>query len=361
MQEPDNEDNLAQQLEALEKAAKKAQQKLQDLQEKKRQSPLEKGGEAQQEEDEESYSYYYSPTPPRKASKKGKSKGRSKTKSLEKDRSLSVRRTRVAKDGQKEKLLQVKEEEKDEQALGKASSSVVPGNANEEKKEEQALEKAPSMEKQALEKEALEKEAKLALEKATSSDNKEEKPEQNAASSVTLTPAKKCLPEEGKEALEKAPSNVVLKAAPPKKLPRVVVDWHNSLEKEDCVPDSHQEALERLMEVAEVHVLSYVNTIWRQGQVHQDVRDQVRAMHRLGGVHTTWQKCGSQGKAAWCKYLGATAIFDDDERICVECFGKGIDTFALMSGHSHHNYIPARCVFRDFVEAVDEYIERLAP
>ena len=284
MQEPDNEDNLAQQLEALEKAAKKAQQKLQDLQEKKRQSPLEKGGEAQQEEDEESYSYYYSPTPPRKASKKGKSKGRSKTKSLEKDRSLSVRRTRVAKDGQKEKLLQVKEEEKDEQALGKASSSVVPGNANEEKKEEQALEKAPSMEKQALEKEALEKEAKLALEKATSSDNKEEKPEQNAASSVTLTPAKKCLPEEGKEALEKAPSNVVLKAAPPKKLPRVVVDWHNSLEKEDCVPDSHQEALERLMEVAEVHVLSYVNTIWRQGQVHQDVRDQVRAMHRLGGV-----------------------------------------------------------------------------
>ena len=67
------------------------------------------------------------------------------------------------------------------------------------------------------------------------------------------------------------------------------------------------------------------------GGVHQDVRDQVRSMRRFVGVHTTWQKCGPQGKAAWCEYLGAEAIFDDDAKICCECFGKGIQTFALMS------------------------------
>ena len=75
-----------------------------------------------------------------------------------------------------------------------------------------------------------------------------------------------------------------------------------------------------------------------------------------------WQKCGPQGKAAWCEGLGAEAVFDDDdEKICRDCFGKGIQTFALMPGHSHHNYLPARVVFKDFVDAVAEYIDSKAP
>ena len=113
------------------------------------------------------------------------------------------------------------------------------------------------------------------------------------------------------------------------------------------------------MDHAEVHVLSYVASTKREIQVHQDVRDMVKAMHRLAGVHTTWSKVGWQGKAAWCKWLNADAIFDDDEKICTECFGKGIQTFALMSGRSSHNYLPARVVFKDFPEAVDEYIDGL--
>ena len=61
----------------------------------------------------EMYSYsYYSPTPPKK---------KRKSRSLGKERSLSVRRTRIAKDGHKEALLEVKEE----QALGKASTSAT--------------------------------------------------------------------------------------------------------------------------------------------------------------------------------------------------------------------------------------------
>ena len=272
--------------------------------------------------------------------------------SLEKERpgSVSVRRVRFAKNGQKVELLEVKEEpETAEQALGKAtSSSSKKGNKQkqalekatvvpEEGKKEQALEKAPVVPEEGKKKEALEK-----------------------------APV---VPEEGnkKEALEKAPvvpdgitlaSGITLKPAPFKKRV-VVVDWHDSLEKEDQVPLLHQQALEKLMDHAEVHVLSYVASTKREIQVHQDVRDMVKAMHRLAGVHTTWSKVGWQGKAAWCKWLNAEAIFDDDEKICRECFGKGIQTFALMSGRSSHNYLPARVVFKDFPEAVDEYIDGL--
>ena len=94
-------------------------------------------------------------------------------------------------------------------------------------------------------------------------------------------------------------------------------------------------------------------------QVHQDVRDMVRCMHQLAGVHTCWHKVGWQGKAAYCQWLKAEAIFDDDEKICLDCFGKGIQTFALMTGRSSHNYLPSRVVFKDFPEAVAEYIDGL--
>ena len=56
VQEPDNEEKLGEHVAALEKAAKKAQQKLQDLKEKQKQTPLEKGGEAQGGEEESYYS-----------------------------------------------------------------------------------------------------------------------------------------------------------------------------------------------------------------------------------------------------------------------------------------------------------------
>jgi len=63
------------------------------------------------------------------------------------------------------------------------------------------------------------------------------------------------------------------------------------------------------------------------------------------------------GVSGW----GQRRFFDDDERICRDWFGKGMQTFALMSGKSHHNYLPARVVFKDFVEAVAEYIDGKAP
>ena len=155
--QPDTEDSLEKQLEALEKAAQKAKEKMEELKEKKRK-------EEEEEEEESYYSYYSSPTPPKKLPKKGKGKAKPQPKSLEKDRprSVSVRRTRVAKYGQKEQLLELKEEE--EEGGGKASSSKPPGQKppgkwvlaealekasvpeegnKEHGKKDQALEKAP--------------------------------------------------------------------------------------------------------------------------------------------------------------------------------------------------------------------------
>lgn len=190
------ENTLQKQLTALEKAAEKAQQRLKEMQEKK-----------EEEEEENSYSYY-SPTP-RKASKKGKSKARSVAASLEKERprSVSGRRVRFAKNGQKEEVLEVKEEpETAEQALGKATSSAASGS-----KQKKALEKAP------------------------------------------------VVPEESKkeQALEKAP----------------VVP----------VEGNKKEALEK----------AFVASPWPS-------------------LHMTWSKVGWNGKAAWCEWLNAEAIFDDD-------------------------------------------------
>ena len=361
--QPDTEDSLEKQLEALEKAAQKAKEKMEELKEKKRKE--------EEEEEEESYSYYYSPTPPKKLPKKGKDKAKPGAKSLEKDRprSVSVRRTRVAKYGQKEQLLEVKEEE--EEGGGQASSSKPPGNKppgkwvlaealekasvpeegnKEHGKKDQALEKAPVVAEEGKKQEALEKATAVVPEQGITLTSAAPAASSVVPDGITLTPA----PSTNKAALEK----VTLKPAPGRR-PVVVVDWHNSLEKEDTVPESHQEALEQLMQVADVHILSYVGTRNRMAQVHQDVKDMVRAMAQLAGVHTCWHKTGWQGKAAYCIWLKASAIFDDDEKICTECFGKGIETYALMSGSSSHNYLPSRRVFKDFPEAVAEYIDGL--
>ena len=234
------------------------------------------------------------------------------------------------------------------EALEKAS---VPEEGNKEHgKKDQALEKAPVVAEEGKKQEALEKATAVVPEQGITLTSAAPAASSVVPDGITLTPA----PSTNKAALEK----VTLKPAPGRR-PVVVVDWHNSLEKEDTVPESHQEALEQLMQVADVHILSYVGTRNRMAQVHQDVKDMVRAMAQLAGVHTCWHKTGWQGKAAYCIWLKASAIFDDDEKICTECFGKGIETYALMSGSSSHNYLPSRRVFKDFPEAVAEYIDGL--
>lgn len=65
-----------------------------------------------------------------------------------------------------------------------------------------------------------------------------------------------------------------------------------------------------------------------------EAQDQA-ATPQLAGVHTCWYKTGWQGKAAYCKWFKANAIFDDDEKICQECFGQvarmGLDSAQVIT------------------------------
>lgn len=68
--------------------------------------------------------------------------------------------------------------------------------------------------------------------------------------------------------LEKGKVPVHLTPAPRKV---VVVDWRETLEVENEIPTANLVALEQLLQVAEVHIVSYVETVKRQRQLLQDV------------------------------------------------------------------------------------------
>ncbi|CAJ1448348.1 unnamed protein product [Effrenium voratum] len=69
-----------------------------------------------------------------------------------------------------------------------------------------------------------------------------------------------------------------LRPAPHK--PVVVVDWHETLEIDGEVPEENDEALQKLLEVAHVHILSYVESSSREG------RGAGGGMAKLTGVTT---------------------------------------------------------------------------
>lgn len=68
--------------------------------------------------------------------------------------------------------------------------------------------------------------------------------------------------------LEKGKVPVHLTPAPRKV---AVVDWRETLEVENEIPTANLVALEQLLQVAEVHIVSYVETVKRQRQLLQDV------------------------------------------------------------------------------------------
>ena len=279
--EPGTAQKMEDHLEALEKATKKAQEKLEELKKK----PLEKGKQDVEEscssgskrkhtKAKTSSSYSYESTtstsssqgaekpPLKKADKPSLEKdGKPSLKkddkpSLEKDGKPPVdkelRRTRVAKDGQPESLMQVKggEEEPDWELVEQKRKGW----------------KNKPLEKGTQEKNAME-EKKKPLEKGSGASTTKEK----------------------KGPLEKG-TKIILKEAPPR--PVVVVDWHNTLEKGDTVPVSHVNALKSLMEVANVHILSYVGSWAREQGVHLDIQSLIPSSlhHDLKGIHTPGTK-----------------------------------------------------------------------
>ena len=77
---------------------------------------------------------------------------------------------------------------------------------------------------------------------------------------------------------------------------------------------------------------------------------------KLAGVHTCWTRVGPGGKADWCSWLGAHAIFDDCNEIIQECHANGIMAHAICTKWTQHSNTPAKMVFRDLAEAVEAYL-----
>ena len=150
-----------------------------------------------------------------------------------------------------------------------------------------------------------------------------------------------------KPALEKAP-RVVLQA----RRPIVVIDWHNTLEKNNVVTAAALTGLEQLLDHCTVHILSFVQTWSRQQAVYWDTQQMLpsQVYRRLAGIHTCWQ---------WVKYLGGECIFDDAPEIIDECRGAGIRCYAICSRHCQHNSLPSSMVFTNFGDAAGAYLDYL--
>lgn len=325
VREPDTAAGMEEQLRALEKAQEKAKQRLQELQ---AEEPLEKGSK-------------------RKAASSSSS---SSSSSSTRERS-QLRRSRIAKSGKPQRLMEVVEEEPLEKGKVKEEAQeegkpLEKGKVNEEGKELGAkpLEKG--------------KQAELGakpLEKGKQAEEKE----------IGLKPLEK-----GKQPLEKGKDQEPLgkgqqegpQAEPlgkgSKDKPIVVVDWHKTLALKGGVPPKHLAALRTLLQVASVHIVSYVET-WTRAKEVAALALALPCRASLSGVHTCWRRTGKHGKAAWCKYLGATVIFDDCGcgQVIQECDSQGLLALAICTKDEQHHGHRSSLVFKDFPEAVHEFLD----
>ena len=113
--------------------------------------------------------------------------------------------------------------------------------------------------------------------------------------------------------------------------PVVVVDWHNTLEKDNVVSQDNLAGLEKLQEHCRLILLSAVDTAKRERQVLVDMDAMIPDhIHQQGlGKETCRVKCGEGGKADLPWQWDAVAIFDDNWQICQECEALGIDAYQV--------------------------------
>ena len=339
--DPSSEECLEKHLENLRKAAEKAEKKLEEAREKK---SLEKD-DSRDPSSSSSFSVSRASGAKRKPLEKG----------------MEVRRTRRGKNGETEQLLEVKEEplEKDPPKSLKKDKPSKSLNKDDKSK---PLEKGKSSQPVKMEEDqgkslGKDKGQDKSLEKDKGQDKSLEK-DKGQDKSLEKDKPSKSLEKDLASSSSVEREGLRLKPAPPK--PVVVVDWHETLEIGGRVPEENEAALEKLLEVAEVHILSYVESTSRQRKLHQDVQD-LRCFAQLAGVHTCWGRWGKDGKADWCEHLGASAIFDNHGGVIDECltFKKHLHLlcFAIQTEKQSHKKLQQSLVFQTFAKAVEQYLE----
>ena len=140
--------------------------------------------------------------------------------------------------------------------------------------------------------------------------------------------------------------------------PRVVVDWHNTLEHDDVVSGENSAALDLLLGKAHVSLLCYVDS-WKRYNSTMAAMHDLPQIDELEGVHCCWAKCGRNGKAVWALNYGAEAIFDDNTWIIRESIEWGLQGYAIQTPFHTHYQLPSKCVYKTFKEAVEAYLESL--
>ena len=142
------------------------------------------------------------------------------------------------------------------------------------------------------------------------------------------------------------------------KRPRVIVDWHNTLELHDQVPPTHDKALDALLEKADVYLLSFCGKD-RQERALRDMHS-VRQSHRFAAIQTCSMRSGRDGKSAWGIFWGVEAIFDDNNEVCDDCQFYNITPYAIKTKwEPHHGLSHQGMAFDSFPEAVYAYLEKL--
>ena len=139
--------------------------------------------------------------------------------------------------------------------------------------------------------------------------------------------------------------------APPQANKVVAVDWHNVLQVkrkgEEVVPDAHVRSIWDLQQKGfDIILLSFAG--WARGK--EVVAKAKQLPVKWTDVIICSDPTGEWGKAAWCEYLGATYLVDDNRAICQEALEKGLTVLPVMTNYEDHRWFSGP-VFRSWPEA----------
>ena len=225
---------------------------------------------------------------------------------------------------------------------------------------------------------SLEKDKAESLEKDKAGPSQESRPGKNGPRKVFLAPSdseslsgkmgKLSLEKDKEKSLEKdtvkeeGESLEKDKKKPNKKgleKPKVLVDWHWTLEVHNDISPDNMQALEKLLEKADVHLLSYVGSWKRQVAVLKDMANlPAEIRDKLASFSTTWEACGVGGKCDLACRWGCSSIFDDTADIINESLVWGLDVYAIKTPHEQHDFLEKKMVSPTFAAAVKAWLRK---
>lgn len=154
------------------------------------------------------------------------------------------------------------------------------------------------------------------------------KKEQAAAASSSSKPLKK---EQEKEAWVE-----VTRKSLKKDKSVVIVDWHNTLEKGNKISAENMEALNHLVLVTDVVIISWVGSAKREASTLQQMQALPEwTLKKVKDYLTTRTLTGSGGKIDLGSQQGGTVAFDDSPDVLWEAAEWGITPYPIKGKQSH--------------------------